>query len=143
MQVKEVKLGIKENKKRKPVYDRDLCVDTDPIKIPNLSRFNHSSRVLIQSLRHEVLQQRNWNTKILSILDDRERELAEKDKKRYKDSAMILENEISIPKDPISTPTKKEENEISIPNKKERSTTKVEALASPLENRSMPNQEPP
>ncbi|KAG0451815.1 hypothetical protein HPP92_025987 [Vanilla planifolia] len=128
---------------RKPFYDRDVWVDTDPIEITDLSGFNHSSRVLIQSLRHEVLQQRNWNTKILSILDDRERELEEKEKEGYKDSVMILENEMSIPKDLISTPTKKEENEISIPNKKERSTTKVEALASPLENRSMPNQEPP
>lgn len=62
-----------------------MGTDTDPIEVTDLSCLDTIGKVLIKSLRHEVLQLRAEKTKILDLLADRERELAERDK----DNAMI------------------------------------------------------
>lgn len=90
-----VSLGIKEGNKRVPVYHRDVWVDTDPIEVTDLSSLNNIGKVLIKSLRHEVLQLQTENARILDQLAEKERELAaEKDKdRRDKENAIILEND--------------------------------------------------
>ncbi|KAL0305068.1 UNVERIFIED_CONTAM: DNA polymerase [Sesamum calycinum] len=64
-----VRLGIKEGTKRKPVYDENIWVDTEPIEITDLGKGNaisHISQMVIKSLKRQILQLRDENTKILS-----------------------------------------------------------------------------
>ncbi|KAL0386792.1 UNVERIFIED_CONTAM: DNA polymerase [Sesamum latifolium] len=63
-----VRLGIKEGTKRKPVYDENIWVDTEPIEITDLGKGNaisHISQMVIKSLKRQILQLRDENTKIL------------------------------------------------------------------------------
>ena len=51
-----VRLGIKQETKRIPVYHRDVWVDTDPIDINDLSSLIHIVKERIKSLRNDVIQ---------------------------------------------------------------------------------------
>lgn len=91
-----VRLGIKQGTKRVPVYQRDVWVDTDPIDINDLSCLDYIGQKIIKSLRKKVIQLGDENTKLLAILAEREREIANQKKDRDKDNDIILDKETSI-----------------------------------------------
>ena len=76
-----VQLGIKMGTKRKPVYHRDVWVDTDPIDVKDLSCLDHIGKQIIKSLRNDIIKLQNENNSLNLELSRMEREK----EKRYKE----------------------------------------------------------
>lgn len=83
-----VKLGIKLGNKRIPVYHGDLWVDTDPIDLKDLSGLDHSGKLIIKSLRNNIIQLQNENTILSEKFSQMEREITE----RYKEMTSLKNN---------------------------------------------------
>ena len=76
-----VRLGITLGTKRRPVYHREVWVDTDPIDIKDLSRLDHIGKQIIKSLRNDLIQLQTENNILNEKLSQKEREIDE----RYKE----------------------------------------------------------
>lgn len=83
-----VKLGIKLGNKRIPVYHGDLLVDTDPIDIKDLSGLDHIGKLIIKSLRNNIIQLQTENHILSEKFSQKEREIAE----RYKEMKSLKNN---------------------------------------------------
>jgi hypothetical protein len=76
-----VRLGIKLETKRMPVFHRDVWVDTDPIDIKDLSSLDHIGKQIIKLLRKDIIHLQSENYILNEKLSQKEREIAE----RYKE----------------------------------------------------------
>lgn len=79
-----IRLGIKLDTKRKPVFRGDLWVDTIPIEVTDLSCLKNIGKKRINALRHEVNQLQTENLILKDRLSQKEREIYE----RYKESTI-------------------------------------------------------
>lgn len=82
-----VRLGIKLGAKRIPVYHGDVWKDTDPIDIKDLSGLDHIGKLIIKSLRNNLIQLQTENNILSEKLSQKEREIAE----RYKEMKSLFD----------------------------------------------------